>query len=179
MNSLTTGNKAKILEMLGKGLTPAIVSSAVGISESYISQLLADEEFAKEVTNLRFANLQKHSDRDATYDSIEDKLLKKLEDVLPYMVRPGEILKSLQIVNGAKRRGADTAAHSINTQNNTIINLMLPKHVISTFATNISGQVVEAEHTNPDGSKDIQSLVTMPSGNVKGLLLSKLSNGKV
>lgn len=173
MNTITNGNKQRIKEMLGKGLPPATVATAIGVTESYISQLLADVDFATEVASLRLDVLQKHNDRDQHYDTIEDKLLEKLDDVLVYMTKPGEVLKALQIINAAKRRGTDTLQQGGNLANATIINLVLPKHTVSSFTTNTIGQVVEAEHTSPDGNTEIQSLVTIQSNSVKQLLNSR------
>lgn len=176
MSTLTNGNKTKIKEMLGKGLTPSTVAMAVGVTEGYISQMLANTEFATEVANMRMVELQKHNARDATYDSLEDQLLEKLQDVLVYMTKPGEVLKALQIINGAKRRGTDTLTSQGSITNSTVINLIMPKHTVASFSTNAIGQVVEAEHETSDGTKHTQSLVTLQSRAVKDLLAKGKAN---
>lgn len=167
--NITVGTKQKIIEMLGKNIAPANVGMAVGVTESYISQLLADEDIAAEVSRLRTESLEAHSARDAKADSIEDKLLDKLKDSVDYMVKPGEILRAYQVVNQAKRRGVDSAS-STPLANNTVINLILPKHTMARFTTNSMGQVVEAQKHNDDGSTETQSLVTIQSNKVKALL---------
>ena len=136
------GIKGKILTMLGNGLSNEIVSTAVGVSPSYISQLLSEEAFAMQVTELRFQNLQKHTERDNSYDSIEDKLIEKMRDLLPMMYRPMEVLRAIQVINAAKRRGA--SAPEQMTINNTVINLNLPKHQMQKIIQNSQGQVVQA-----------------------------------
>jgi hypothetical protein len=72
--------QAKILDMLGNGLSPEVVSSALGISPSYISQLVSTEEFSRQVAELRFINLQANTVRDRKYDSLEDQLTDKLQN---------------------------------------------------------------------------------------------------
>ena len=62
------------------GHWPEQTASAVGLSVSRISQLLSDPEFSAQVAELRFNNLQKHNERDSAYDTMEEKLLKKLEN---------------------------------------------------------------------------------------------------
>ena len=52
------GIQGKCLEMLGNGLSPEIVATALGISASYVSQLLTEEAFAHQVTQRRFISLQ-------------------------------------------------------------------------------------------------------------------------
>lgn len=157
------GIQAKILTMLGNGLSNAIVATAAGVTEGYISQLLAEESFAMQVTQLRYESLQAHTARDNRYDKMEDALLEKMADLIPLMYRPAEVLRAIQVINAAKRRGA-SAPENI-TINNTVVNLSIPRHQFDRFTKTVDGQVVEV------GDK---SLVTIQSGT----LLSKLKEYK-
>jgi hypothetical protein len=143
----------KILNLLGSGIAPVQVSSACGVTESYISQLMGDEDFRAKVIELRYENLSKHNERDNNYDRIEDKLLQKLEQQLPMMFKPMEVLKALQVINAAKRRGQSAPESIVNQQN--IINIVMPTQIINKFRVNSNNQVISA------GSQD---LVTMQSG---------------
>lgn len=99
------GTRERALALLGVGQPPGVVASALGVDHSRIAQLLAEPEFAKEVAERRFANLQDAAFRDKKWDAIEDLLLEKLKDVLEYIVKPQELLRALAVVNNAKRRG--------------------------------------------------------------------------
>lgn len=156
-----TAAESRALSLLGQGIIPEQVAAACGLSPSRISQLLSDEEFAAEVADLRFQALSKHNDRDNAYDSLEDQLIEKMKDCLPLMVRPHEILKAIQVINSAKRRGQvaqQTQEHL------TVINLTLPTQILTQFQLNAANQVV----TINDGQKQ-HELVTIQSGT----LLSK------
>src|SRR3989442_56905 len=106
MSTTTSATESRALSLLGQGLGPEIVAAAVGASVSRISQLLSAPEFSAQVAELRYENLAKHNTRDNAYDSLEDTLIEKLKDCLPYMMRPMEILKAIQVINAAKRRGS-------------------------------------------------------------------------
>lgn len=134
--------KEKILKLLGAGIPPGLVATTVGCEPSYVSQLLGDEEFALSVAQLRCAQLEAATERDGKYDSLEDKLLEKLEDVLPFMVKPRDILDALTRINAAKRRGAQPVSGAENTKQ-TIINLTLPQTVVHNYITNQQGEVIE------------------------------------
>lgn len=134
--------ESRALQLLGNGYTAATVAAAVGVSESRISQLLSEEGFAEEVAALRFKNLQKHNEIDSSYDALEQKLLKQLEDVIPLLMRPLEIAKVLGIINNAKRRGA-AAPEQINQQNQ-IVTLVMPTVIVQKFTTNSNNQVIQA-----------------------------------
>src|SRR4051812_22331572 len=96
----------RALKLLGSGIGPEVVASACGVSASRISQLLAEPEFLGKVAELRFNNLQKHNETDATYDDIETKLLGHLKQVLPLIaMKPNELLRAISVINAAKRRG--------------------------------------------------------------------------
>ena len=158
-----TGTPARILELLGSGVQPVQVASAVGCSESYISQLLAEDEFARAVAQKRYELLVAESGRDRAYDEIEDALLDKLKAALPFITKTGEILASIKVINGAKRRGAATLGGA--SSNNTVIQLVLPTRTKARFTADSNGQVIEV--SSEAGS---QSLLTVQSHSVGQLL---------
>lgn len=144
--------KERIIALLGNGVSPAIAASAVGCTEGYISQLMSDEDVAARVSALRFDNLQAASDRDKKADRIEDSLLDSLQKVLPMMMRPAEIVRSLAVVNALKRR-ASSAPDTMHIHNQ-VINLMLPQHTALRVTMSASREIVEVEG---------RTLVTMPA----------------
>lgn len=164
--------RERAIALLGQGVPATQVASACGVTESAISQLLGEEEVRNEIADLRFQNLQKFNVRDSAYDSIEDKLLQKLDASIGMMFKPMEILKSIQVVNAAKRRGASAPDHVTNQQ--TVVNVILPTHIAQKFTVNAQNQV-----TNAGG----QDLLTIQSGTllqqVKGEQdeLSKIRKG--
>lgn len=162
MNSLTTA-ESRALALLGNGIGPEQVAQAVGLTASRISQLLSDEQFAAQVAELRFEALSKHNERDSAYDSLEDELIEKMRDCLPLMVRPHEVLRAIQVINAAKRRGS--SAPSSITEQHTIINLIMPTSILSEFSINANNQVVQAGD---------QPLVTIQSGT----LLNKIKGSQ-
>ena len=163
-NSIVTGVENKVwnstesraLKLLGSGSGPAITAMAVGVSESRISQLLSDPQFAAEVSELRFRNLQKHNELDDKYDSMESRLLAQLEDLLPLMMRPMEILKAIAVINGAKRRG-QSSPESTAGVGNQVVTLTMPTLIMQNFTTNINNQVIKAGN---------QTLETMQSSSL-------------
>lgn len=164
MNTLTS-TEDRALTLLGQGIPPEVVASAVGVSPSRISQLVSDPEFSARVAELRFTALSKHNERDNKYDKMEDDLLTKLEDCLPYMVRPMEVLKAISIINAAKRRGSSAPEHILGKQE--VISLVMPVQIIQNFSLNQSNQVVKAGN---------QELITVQSGNMKKLLEGRKQN---
>ena len=163
--STTTSTEERALTLLGQGIEHSIVASAIGVSVSRISQLMSDPEFARRVSELRFSSLVKHNQRDEGYDSIEDRLQKKFEGTLDFMIKPMEILKGLQVINSLKRRGVSTPEQIIGQQ--TVVQLSMPVQIINQYSTNqdiqvnINNQVVKAGQ---------QELVTIQSSQMDKLL---------
>lgn len=161
MSTTTSTTETRALALLSQGLGPEVVAAAVGVSTSRISQLLSTPEFAAQVAEGRYENLAKHNQRDNAYDSMEDSLLAKLKDCLPFMMRPMEILKAIQVINAAKRRGS-SAPESITSQQ-TVVQLIMPTQVLQSFTTNVNNQVIKAGQ---------QDLVTVQSASMDKLLSS-------
>lgn len=156
LSNLTVA-ESRALDLLGQGVSPEHTGIAVGLTASRISQLLSQEDFAAAVAERRFQNLSKHNERDQGYDNLEDKLMEKMKDCLPLMVRPGEILKAIQVINAAKRRGS-SAPNSI-TEQQTIINLVLPTQIVNKFTLNSNNQVVQVT-----ADSKTQPMLTIQSG---------------
>lgn len=153
----------RAIKLLGSGLGPEQVATAIGVTPARISQLLADQNFATAVADLRFKALQAHNERDGSYDALEDALIDKLSDVLPLMMRPMEILKAIQVINGAKRRGQSAPEQS--TVQNTVVNLVMPTQIIQKFSINSNNQITNV------GS---QTLETIQSGTLLSQAKAKL-----
>lgn len=132
----------RALELLGSGLTPTAVGMALGVTESRIGQMLSEPDFATAVGEKKFHALQKHNTIDAEYDDMEIALQKSLREQLPLMQRPMEILKAIQVLNAAKRRG--TSAPEQITHQNTVVQLLMPTQITQKFTTNINNQVIVA-----------------------------------
>jgi hypothetical protein len=154
-SGLTSSVEDRALKLLGSGIQAEQVAAALGVTPSRIAQMLAQDHFASSVAKLRYAALQSHNKRDSAYDTLEDTLLVKLEKSLPLMIKPESILKAIAVVNGAKRRGQSAPAQTTNQQN--VVNLVLPTIMVDKFAVDINNQVIRAGD---------QSLLTMPSGNL-------------
>lgn len=172
---LTSSTEERALQLLGSGIAASSVAAALGVTESRISQLLSREDFAQKVSNLRYENLQKHNLRDSAYDSLEDKLLYKLEKSIPLMFKPETLLNAIKVVNGAKRRGQSAPEQVINQQN--IVNLVLPAIITEKFTVNVNNQVIRAGeqelHTIPSSTllnqieqqrnREVEEVVNLPA----------------
>lgn len=136
-------DKSRGLALLGSGLGPTDVAQTLGCDPSLISQWLMDDDFRSQVLAERIKNLTAHTARDRKIDTIEDALITKLEDTVPYMTKAREILQAFNIVNAAKRRGAQ-ASGAINVTQN-IVSINLPPTAKEYFfpKTNAQGEVVQ------------------------------------
>lgn len=153
----------RALSLLGAGFPPAIVAASIGVSESYISQCMSLSWFSSQVQELKFLNLQKHTELDSMYDDLEEKLVRKLDKLVPLLVKPMDITRVLQTVNNAKRRGAGSSDVGMVTQN--IVQLTLPPALMQRFIKNANNQIVEVQ----DGTGQQNSLVTTSSGSLERL----------
>lgn len=131
----------RAMKLLGSGLSPTVVASTIGVTDSYISQLMADSDFAAKVVELRFQTLQASSERDKKYDELEDTLLERLKDVLPYMVKPREVLDALTKVNAAKRRGQTSP--DVGAVTSQIVNLQIPIVLQQKFTVSSDNHIIQ------------------------------------
>lgn len=140
----------RAISLLGQGIPAVAVANALGVSESLISQIVSAN--GEQIAELRYQNLSQHTERDNNYNALEDKLIKKLDEALPLMYKPMDVLRAISVVNSAKRRGATAPEQLPATQ--AVIQISLPTKIVQHITTNINNQVVSA------GTQD---LVTMQS----------------
>jgi hypothetical protein len=150
---LTSSIEERALKLLGSGASAEQTASALGISASRISQLLADTTFSSQVSELKCSALLEHTARDNKLDTLEDRLVEKIEGLIPLIMRPMEAIRSFQIINAAKRRAQIITDPSIVSAN--IVQISMPQTIINRFTTNINNQVVQAAG---------QELLTIQSG---------------
>lgn len=160
-------DQAQIRELLGSGLRADVVASAVGVSSSYIAQLMGDAEFANSVIQLRTENLSAHTARDKKIDALEDTILEKVADVVAsgMIYKPRDLIAAFSIINKASRRGAPVDTNAVSVQ--TIVNLTLPTQLIKGLTISTTGEVVDVQM-----EEGTQTLVTMPTST----LLQDLAN---
>jgi hypothetical protein len=146
-------NRKRALKLLGSGISNDQVASALGVTPAVISQLLAEPEFAEQVTALRVEQLQANTARDEKIDDLEDRVLQKLKTNIGLMLKPDQLLRAFQIINNAKRRGQ--VATAVDNAGATLVNLTMPTSIIqqySHFDINNAGQVIKA------GGKDLRTI---------------------
>ena len=155
--------KEKIIEMLGAGVTPVQVAMACGVSESYVSQLLADENILGKVQELRTAKVSAYVENDAALDTDEEVARRQVRRNLDNgFLKPLEVLRHFQVLNMAKRKSDIHASAHVPTT--TVVQLNLPAAAAVQFRLTNDKQVIEI---------DGRSMVTMPAQRVTKMLREK------
>lgn len=156
--------KEKVKALLGLNLPNSVVASATGLPEEQISAFLSEEDFRKEVQELRLKTAVEGAERDSAYNAIEDGLLNKLREAIDngFIVKPMEVARILQIINAAKRR--TTPVEMAQQNNRTVLQLVMPVSIAAKFVVNQKSQVVEVEG---------RTIATMPASGVVAALEEK------
>ena len=148
--------KERIVEMLSAGIRPTNVAEAVGVTESYISQIA--EECKDQILAARATRTSQHIQHDLTLDTVEDRALGRLSQVLNTVTDPMKLAGVFKVLNGAKRRH-----ESLGNQQSTatVVELELPQIAKVAIRMNTQKQVIEV------GGR---SMITMQSTAVEKML---------
>jgi hypothetical protein len=165
MNAL----RDRIKNLIISGLKPSEITSIVGCSPSYISQLLADSEFKAAVQEGIIANAEKNTEAehlDNRYETIEHRLLSSIEDKIPE-ASMGEVVKALETINKRKddqykRKNPVTPGPAIQLN---VVSLALPAQALRTISqptVQLNGQneivAIEGRHLAPMSSDGVKNL---------------------
>jgi len=149
----------RIQELLGAGVSQVQAALAVGVDESYVSQLMAEENFRAAVVAKRAESAALRAGTDKSIDSIEDKAWKKIEQLIPLETNLMKLLKVATAANAAKRGTSRDATAGNNA--GTVVNITMPQSALVEFKMTTDKQVVEI---------DGRSMNTMSSAKVQAAL---------
>ncbi len=126
-------SKEKILALASAGLSNEAIAAQCGISPSYVSQVLAEDSIKTKVLEAQLSLLDERTKRDSKYDAIEDLLLEKAKSVVSSLYKPQDVLRALQAINKAERRGATSQqlAEIANKKETSIVALELPERILT------------------------------------------------
>lgn len=134
--------KEHAINLLAQGIPTSQVAAAVGVSDSYISQLKADEEVQRQIAERQAAHSIADSNFDSTLERAEAMALEKIEKNLPF-ANMGQALAAFRILNSARRRKDELAQK--DTAVSVTVNLTLPANNIPKYITNQANEIVEVE----------------------------------
>lgn len=155
--------KEQIFELLAKGVAQHKVPAIVGVSASYVSQLLMDEQFTQELAEARTETALARREHDDAMDELETLTLSKLAEAIEFETKTAPLLKAFQTLNNAKRRTMGEAHEQASAPSITV-NIRLPDHLRTRTVqhdTNANNEVIEVEG---------RAITTMPSNSVLGMI---------
>lgn len=143
MSTSNNLGKEQIISMLAQGIPTSQIAAALGVDDSYISQLKADPEVQQQVAEQAAAATVKDLAFDELLESAEEKALERIEKNI-HFANMGQALAAFRVLNGAKkRREASLTALSGTTA--VTVNLTLPAINIVNYTTNRNNEIVEVE----------------------------------
>lgn len=143
MSTSNNLGKEQIISMLAQGIPTSQIAAALGVDDSYISQLKADPEVQQQVAEQAAAATVKDLAFDELLESAEEKALERIEKNV-HFANMGQALAAFRVLNGAKkRREASLIALSGTTA--VTVNLTLPAINIVNYTTNRNNEIVEVE----------------------------------
>lgn len=166
--------KDRIKQLLIGGLKASEVASIVGCTPAYVSQLMADNEFKKEVEASRVLYNETKTEEqhiEQRYQNLEHKLISSIGDDLPN-ADFGQKLRALDIVGRRydERRKIriptpdPSSASGHHTTNYTLINIGLPDHIM-----NQAAPVIEMNENKEILAINNKVLAPMSSDGVKNI----------
>lgn len=136
-------NKDQIIELLAQGISPSQVATVVGVEDSYISQLLADEDFALQVAEKQQALTERDIRFDETLQAAEAKALENIDRRLP-LANLQQSLQAFKVLNTARHR-KDSRIMPQNQGAGIVVAIQVPVTIAPTYVLNQKSEIVEVD----------------------------------
>ncbi len=159
-------NRDRIVELLCQGLPNGVVAKACGVDDSYVSQLMADEEIRAQVLIAKTKKVEEGVQLDNTIEEVEKTALERMRDLLPYVTKPMDLARIFQTVNGAKKRTAELSGIN-TTQTAPLVQINISMEAATQFKLSSDKQVVEV---------DGRSMATLPARALTEKLIERRAN---
>lgn len=159
--------KDSALALLAQGIPASQVASTLGVSESYVSQLMGQEDFSAELSATRTEAAQADLDYDKKQDRVEETYLDRIEQKAGF-ANLQQSLQAFKILNSAKRR-KDSRIQAPGINIGQIINITLPISSIPEYKMNQSSEIVEVEGRTMLSAtpKKLEEIIAARNGNAK------------
>jgi transcriptional regulator with XRE-family HTH domain len=131
------------LRMLAQGISPVQVAATLGVDPSYISQLMADEDFRSALELQKVERVQEDLDHDKKLDKAEGEYLDRITEKSKF-ANLQQSMQAFKILNGARRR-RDTSVANASIQIGAIVNIHLPASAAPQYVVNAKNEIVEVE----------------------------------
>lgn len=139
-------SKNQAIQLLAQNVPASQVAATLGVDASYISQLMADDEFAAEVNETK-SRLEKESADairfDETLEKTEEVLLENISKRAP-LANLAQSLAAFRVLNNARRR-KERATHTGENNVAVAVNITMPVQVIPNYTLNTANEIVEVD----------------------------------
>lgn len=141
---MAAGNTVQmIIRYASRGFKQVEIARAVGVDESYVSQIVNDPEYASQIEIAAVQETEKNSKYDDKLDLVEETAMDVVQRKLSLATSMKDALLVAQRVNMMKRR-RDTAPATRQPQA-TVVNLVLPQIAVSNYVMNAQSEIIEVE----------------------------------
>lgn len=153
------GTKTRIANLLVAGASQAQVARAIGVTESYITQLLTDDtQFNSLYSELMVVKLEKTKTKTDTYDNLELDLVQEMKSRAS-TADMSELAKALTAVTASRRSNGE--GRSSGNSDGVVpiaVNIHLPAFISKQFAveTNSRNEIIEIDGENLQGLTENQ-----------------------
>jgi len=135
-------NKEFLLSALRSGFTETQIAEALNVTPSAVAQVIdAHDLRAEAAKNSRFESI------DNKWNSLEEKILERLEKTYKSVQDPMKLTRMLQVINGAKRRSL-AEGKSLQADGARLVQLNLPERVQLAVSFNLNNEVIEINGRN-------------------------------
>lgn len=168
---------AYLLDLLSRGVQQSIAAAQAGVSQSYLSQLLKDEDFLLALERKRSERFSERQEKEAKASRIHGMYLELEEEVLKNlklnmgMLRTGEKVRLLQAL--ASKKAPTETSSPLEGQNSgpaTVVNIRLPQAAATRFIMDQNRDIIGIEQVGAVGEASVQKeLLPLPTQALKRL----------
>lgn len=173
-----TDAKQLIKDYLSQGVPQHAVATAVGVSESYVAQLMSQEDFAEEVGARRTQVSKSNQEVDDKIREGEKTALERILQKLP-MANLQMSLQVFKVLNSAKLRKESVMPNAAGVNPATVVEIHLPGAMVPQYVQNRRAEIIEVDGQTmvSAGAKQLERLAAARIAQLSPPEQSTVTNG--
>jgi len=137
-----TGTAARLLKLLGTGISQTEAAAAVGVTDSFVSQLMGEADFSSQVEALVSQAAVDSVEIDQNYVEIEKVAVERLKTNMAFITSTDQLLRVIKVTNEAKKKVLGSEVRKEQGAVLHPVKISLPGCIINNYIVNPQNEVV-------------------------------------
>lgn len=133
----------KILQAVVAGISQTAIAQMMNVSDGLISQVINTDEFQIRLRQKRATQMAQAAIRQEKLESLQDKLIDKVDNLIPFITKPTEATAALRAIAEVAKNNMPMTGETQEASN--VVTIYMPTAIGVNFQLNSQNEVIDID----------------------------------